>query len=140
MNQHTRRSFLTTLAALAATAGFSLPNTHSQKTMAHKPKQQLVHQVYFWLKNSSSKEDLAKLLEGINSLRTINSLRLVKIGTPAATEKRDVIDTSYSVALLTVFDDIKGHDEYQVHPTHLAFVEGYKHLWEKVVVYDSMEL
>jgi Stress responsive A/B Barrel Domain len=130
----TRRKFLTTTATLAMAA--SVP------TMA-KPKSEqksLVHHVYFWLKNPTSKEDLNKLIEGINTLKKIEALRMVKVGVPAATTKRDVIDDSYSISLLTVFDDVKGHDTYQDHPIHTKFVEKYSPLWNKVVVYDSMDI
>jgi hypothetical protein len=105
-----------------------------------KEKPMLVHHVFFWLKNPTSEADRAKLIEGLNSLRKIESLRLAKIGVPAATEKRDVIDNSYSISWLNFFDDVKGHDAYQVHPTHEAFVKDYAYLWSKVVVYDAQEL
>ncbi len=105
-----------------------------------KSKPVLVHHVFFWLKNPDSAADKAKLIEGLNTLRKIESLRLAKIGTPAATEKRDVIDNSYSISWLNFFDDVKGHDAYQVHPTHEAFVKNYSYLWSKVVVYDAQEL
>jgi hypothetical protein len=107
-----------------------------------QPKTQpmLVHHVFFWLKNPASIADKAKLIEGLNSLRKIESLRLAKIGEPAATEKRDVIDSSYSLSWLNFFDDVKGHDAYQIHPLHEAFVKNYSHLWSKVVVYDAQEL
>jgi hypothetical protein len=36
------------------------------------------------------------------------------------------------------FDDVESQDEYQVHPKHTEFVEQYKHLWNRVVVYDSL--
>lgn len=101
---------------------------------------QLVHHVFFWLKNPDSKEDLNKLVEGINSLKKIKTLRLCKVGTPAGTEQRDVVDSSYQVSLLTVFDDVKGHDAYQVDPVHTAFVKNYAHLWSKVIVFDSMDI
>ena len=109
-------------------------------TMESKDKKQLVHHVYFWLNNPSSKEDLSKLIEGLTTLKQIKQLRLAKIGLPAATEKRDVVDNSYSVSWLNVFDDVQGQNEYQVHPVHLSFVENYKHLWQKVVVYDSQDI
>jgi len=37
-----------------------------------------------------------------------------------------------------LFNQITHHDEYQVDPTHLLFIEKAKHLWEKVVIYDSV--
>jgi Stress responsive A/B Barrel Domain len=130
----TRRKFLASVSAL--TLGASLPALSENQ----KEKKVLVHHVFFWLKNPVSKEDLAKLIEGINSLKKIETLRMVKIGMPAGTTKRDVIDDSYSLSLLTNFDDIKGHDTYQDHPIHTKFVETYSPLWSKVVVYDSMDI
>ena len=100
----------------------------------------LTHHVFFWLKNPESKEDLAKLIEGLKTLRKIETVRQLHIGVPASTEKRDVVDNSYSVSELMFFDDVEGQDVYQVHTIHKAFVENYSSLWEKVVVYDSIEV
>ena len=130
----TRRKFLTSVSAL--TLGASIPALSENQ----KEKRLLVHHVFFWLKNPGSEEDLGKLTEGVNSLKKIESLRMVKIGLPAGTTKRDVIDDSYSLSLLTIFDDVKGHDTYQDHPIHTKFVETYSPLWNKVVVYDSMDI
>ena len=127
-----RRKFL--LAAPALALASSVPS------LASANDKQLVHHVYFWLKNASSKDDLNKLIEGISSLRPIPTVRQFRIGVPAATTKRDVIDNSYAVSLFTVFDDIKGHDVYQEHPVHLKFIEKYGYLWNKVIVYDSMDI
>ena len=59
---------------------------------------------------------------------------------PASTEKRDVVDNSYSASELIFFDDVAGQDAYQVHPIHEKFVEQCSHLWQKVIVYDSIDL
>jgi hypothetical protein len=128
----TRRKFIAGAAAMVIGS-----TAYGQKEK--KGNNPLVHHVFFWLKNPESKEDLAKLIEGVNSLKKIKSLKLVKIGVPALTEKRDVIDNSYNLSLLTMFDDIKGHDAYQVDPIHTHFVETYSPLWNKVIVYDSMD-
>ena len=107
-----------------------------------KPKRQmkkvLIHHVYFWLKNPDSKEDLEKLLEGLDALAKVDEIKSYHIGKPAAT-KRDVIDSSYAVSWLLVFGSAKDQDAYQVHPIHLDFVKNYSHLWSKVVVYDSVD-
>lgn len=112
----------------------------SVPALASAPEKQLIHHVYFWLKNPSSKDDLNKLIEGISTLQPIPTVRQFRLGVPAATTKRDVIDGSYAISLFTVFDDIKGHDVYQEHPIHLKFIEKYGYLWKKVVVYDSMDI
>jgi hypothetical protein len=135
MEKQTRRTFVASAVALSASAAAT-----AMPTMQNDEKKHLVHHVYFWLKNPDSKEDLNKLVEGLSSLKKIEQLKLAKIGIPASTEKRDVVDNSYNISWLIFFDDLKGQDEYQVHPTHLAFVENYKHLWQKVVVYDSSDL
>lgn len=132
MKKTTRRKFLTGATLLAAGS--------ATRAMTMNAENQLVHHVFFWLKNPDSKEDLKKLIEGINSLRKIETLKLLKIGVPAATIKRDVIDDSYSVSELTFFDSIKDQDVYQDHPVHKKFVENYSSLWKKVVVYDSMDI
>ena len=103
-------------------------------------KKQLAHHVFFWLKNRDSKEDLQKLLDGLKTLEKIESVRKLHIGVPAKTEKRPVIDDSYSASELIFFDDLAGQDIYQVHPIHKKFIENCSHLWEKVIVYDSMDI
>jgi hypothetical protein len=128
-----RRKFI--LSASAVTIGTSVfsnnVSTNSEK---------LTHHVFFWLKNPNSKEDLTKLMEGLNSLKKIKSLRGCKIGVPASTERRDVVDNSYAVSLLIFFEDVKGHDEYQVDSIHTSFVKNYSHLWSRVIVYDSVDI
>lgn len=137
MENQTRRTFITTAAALTvgvAASAIPLP------TMETKDKKQLTHHVFFWLKNRDSKEDLNKLIEGLNTLRKIETIKKLYIGVPASTEKRDVVDNSYQVSELMFFDDVEGQNVYQVHPLHKKFVENYSHLWEKVLVYDSIDV
>jgi hypothetical protein len=133
MAKQSRRTFIASAATLgAASAASAIP--------MNQEKKQLVHHVFFWLKNPNSKEDRNKLIEGLKTLMKIEQLRLGKIGLPAATEKRPVMDDSYSVSWLNFFDDINGQNQYQEHPIHLKFVEECKHLWEKVLVYDSSDI
>ncbi len=96
----------------------------------------VTHIVYFWLKPDLDETSKKKFIEGINSLLTIKSMAHGYIGVPADTEKRPIIDSSYDYALITVFDSIEAHDDYQVHPTHDAFRE-LANLWDRVQIYDS---
>ena len=98
----------------------------------------LVHHVIFWLKNPGSKEDLAQLLAGIRGLAQIETVRGLHVGVPASTEKRDVVENSYSASELLYFDSVEGQNVYQVHPLHQKFVADCGHLWSKVVVFDSI--
>src|SRR5687768_15939919 len=135
MEKQTRRTFVAGAVALgASTAASALP------TMTQKNKKQLAHHVFFWLKNPDSKEDLKKLLDGIRTLEKIETVRKLHIGVPASTEKRDVVDNSYSASELMFFDDLAGQKVYQDHPIHQKFIQDCGHLWEKVIVYDSMDV
>jgi hypothetical protein len=97
-----------------------------------------VHHVFFWLRNPDSKSDLDRLVEGLQALSKVSTIRMHHIGLPADT-RRDVIDSGYSVSWLTLFDDAQGQDVYQTDPIHLEFVEKCSPLWNRVVVYDSVE-
>lgn len=127
----TRRKFIGSASLLA------VGSSAAASPMAKK-KNSLVHHVFFWLKNPSSQEDLRKLIEGVKSLEKIETIRMIHVGVPADTEKRPVVDNSYSVSELIFFDDVKGQNIYQDHPIHKKFIEDCSALWEKVIVYDAL--
>lgn len=135
MEKQTRRRFVTTAVAMGISAAAT-----AMSTMEPKNKKQLTHHVFFWLKNPDSKEDLNQLIEGLRTLRKIESIRKLHIGIPASTEKRDVVDSSFSVSELMFFDDVEGQNIYQVHPIHKKFIAECSHLWKKVIVYDSLDV
>ncbi|MBV7528765.1 Dabb family protein [Chitinophaga sp. sic0106] len=95
-----------------------------------------VHVVNFYLKPGLSAEDVRKFEVGVSSLGTIDEIQVFNVGSPASTD-RPVIDKSYSYCLLCVFKHQEDHDIYQSHPIHLNFIDNCKHLWEKVVIFDS---
>lgn len=135
MSLTSRRQFITA-SALAAAAAAAATSPARAAGPASMPK--LVHHVFFWLKNPNSKEDLAKLLAGIRTLGRIETVRAIHVGVPASTEKRDVVETSYSASELLFFDDVEGQNAYQTDPIHEKFVDECSGLWSKVVVYDSV--
>ena len=96
-----------------------------------------VHAVYFWLKPDLSEADKKEFIKQANDLTKIPSVRHGWVGTPASTN-RPVIDRSYSYALIVAFDDLAGHDAYQVHPIHDKFRIECAKCWNKVVIYDSV--
>ncbi len=96
----------------------------------------LLHHVFFWLKNPGSTADRAALIAGLKTLRGIPVIKQLHIGVPAATEARDVVDHSYDVSELMLFDTLADQASYQDHPIHRQFVKDCEHLWARVVVYD----
>lgn len=97
-----------------------------------------IHHVYFWLKNAGSKEDKAKLVDGLQKLSKVATIKSFHIGQPAATN-REVIENSYAISWFVLFDNAADQDSYQTDPIHLKFVEECSHLWSKVIVYDSVD-
>ncbi|WP_337041019.1 Dabb family protein [Emticicia sp. 17c] len=131
MKELSRRNFVKNTALTVGAA--SILGTAEAKAA----KELFVHHVYFYLKNPSSEADKAKLLEGLEKLSKVPTIRLFHIGSPASTN-RSVIVRDYSVSWLCFFDNLEEEEIYQKHPIHLKFVEDYSHLWEKVNVYDSV--
>jgi len=100
-------------------------------------KNTFVHHVHFWLKDKADKQ---QLLDGLNLLLPIPYIREIHIGVPAETF-RSVVDRSYDVSLLLLFDTPEAQEAYQVDPTHVIFAENYaKPLCSKVVVSDSVNV
>jgi hypothetical protein len=96
-----------------------------------------VHHVHFWLKNEADKQ---QLIDGLNTLLPIMHIRDIHIGVPADTH-RDVVDRSYDVSLLILFDSPEAQEAYQIDPTHVLFADNYaKPLCSKVVVSDSVNV
>ena len=94
------------------------------------------HVVIFWTKpgNPRATEELVAGAE--KYLRNIPGMLHFHVGR-MATSHRPVVDQSYQVALNTVFADKKSQDDYQVHPSHVEFVEKvFKPLCDKVLIYD----
>ena len=134
MKTTNRRKFIAVTGALAAGGVAS-----AMKTNPHEEKYPVIHHVFFWLKNTGSVEDRNKLIEGVRTLSKIETVRELRVGVVASTEKRDVVDNTWAVSELMFFSDLAGQATYQTHPIHLEFIKNYSHLWEKVIVYDAID-
>jgi len=95
-----------------------------------------VHHVFFYLKQHNP-ANVAALVQGLQKLSSASTIREFHIGVPAETY-RDVVERSYGVSWLVFFDNPAGQESYQTDPVHLQFIRECSHLWNKVVVYDSV--
>jgi len=116
------------------------PLSRSASAGEVKLKGALIHHVFFWLKEPGNEAHKKQLVEALNNLLDVKTIKLSHIGFPAGTESRDVVDHSYSISYMVLFDSKAEQDAYQTDPIHLKFVEENQHLWEKVVVYDSVDV
>lgn len=122
-------------------AALGLPVLGARAAAASAPRQgQIVHHVFFWLKEPGRAGDREKLIAGLKTLRAIPEIRELRVGVPAPTEQRSVVDSSYHVSELMVFDTVADQARYQDHPVHKRFVESCGDLWARVVVYDSIDV
>jgi hypothetical protein len=97
------------------------------------------HHVFLWLNNPDNVDDRAEFEKGIKELFEIPEIKAYHLGVPAKVPERSVLDNSYTYSYLVFFENQQGHDIYQDHPIHHKFINDCKHLWSKVVVYDSIE-
>ncbi len=136
MKNLSRRRFIGDTGKAAIAGSFILAAANQTKQLM---KNVFVHHVYFWLKNADSAEDLLKLIAGLKKLSAVKTIKQFHIGKPASTS-REVIDGSYAVSWLVLFDNKADQDSYQTDPIHLKFIEECAPLWEKVIVYDSVDV
>lgn len=96
-----------------------------------------VHTVLFHLKKDLSANDLEAFEAGLESLKSIEASRGTYIGKPAETKERPAVRGDYSYNLTLLFDDIEGHNSYQVHPLHKAFVSKFSEFWSRLEIIDA---
>ena len=132
-----RRSFIKKAAGLTLAGLF--PFLRKAEAGEVKITGALVHHVFFWLNEPKNEAHKKQLVKALNDLIKVKTIKVSHIGFPAGTESRDVVDHSYSVSYMVMFDNQADQDSYQVDPIHTKFVEENQHLWNKVVVYDSVD-
>ncbi len=98
------------------------------------------HTVYFWFNNPDNQADrdlfeasLKKFLDNSKFAKTNF------IGTPPKAT-REVVDGSFTYSLIVTFESAEAQEGYQKEQPHLTFIDECKHLWKKVIVYDSLGL
>lgn len=97
----------------------------------------LVHNVYFYLNDNVSEEEVAEFEVGLEELLSISEIHHAEMGVPAKTEERDVTDHGFVYSIFTEFTEMDDYEVYAEHPVHMKFIEKYNHLWAEVKVYDS---
>ncbi|GGM85142.1 hypothetical protein GCM10010967_16410 [Dyadobacter beijingensis] len=131
MEDQSRRKFLQNagMASLASVTGAAAG--------PERTKELFIHHVFFYLKEPNNAQHEAQLLEGLYKLAKIPEIQYVHIGKPAVTNRPDLVK-DYTVSWMCFFKNIIEEEIYQTHPIHVDFMRDYAHLWEKMVVYDSI--
>lgn len=96
-----------------------------------------VHNVYFWLNNPDSKDDQKNFEKALKKfLKKSKHAETLYVGKPPKAT-RDVVDDSFTYAMIVSFKSDKAQEKYQKEKAHLDFIDEAQDLWNKVLVYDS---
>lgn len=139
MTSSNRRGFIEFLGRAAAFLGFAGIPAISNASVMENSNKLFVHHVFFWLKEPENPEVRELFEKALANLVTIESIYQSHIGIPAST-RREVIDSSYTYSLLVTFKSEADHTIYQTHPIHETFRKIGANLWNRVVVYDSVDV
>lgn len=134
-----RRSFIKKSSAVLALAGLSgvIKNAGAGEVKLTKA---VMHHVFFWLKEPNNQAHRKQFENALEALLKVETIKMSHVGIPAATEERGVVDNTYTYSYMVMFDNLEDQFVYQKHPIHLKFIEENSQLWNKVVVYDSVDI
>lgn len=130
-----RRTFIQSTAGIIGTTALATTASADKKKVS---KSQIVHSVYFWLKEGLTEKEITAFTAFFEALRAIPDVISLKYGRPAQTNPRPVVDQSWTYNLIVVFEQMDHINIYENHPIHLKAIEDFSSNWTKVVVYDTL--
>lgn len=98
------------------------------------------HNVFFWLKDPKNTKDCLLFETALQKFLDASIYPETSVITKPAHTQREVVDNSYTYALLVSFDSKEKHDLYQAEEAHQQFLKEAAHVWEKVQIFDSLAL
>ena len=106
---------------------------------APSPSASIHHVVIVWLKEHSNPDARKRYIELSRAQGKLPMVVRYQIGT-AVPGGRDVVDSSYDVAIVASFENQAALDAYLKHPEHERVIhEALKPLVDRFVVYDFAE-
>ncbi len=97
----------------------------------------LGHMVYFTLRDSSD-EAVQQLIDSCKEHLTGHpGTVFFGVGKRVPDLVREVNDAEFHVGLQVIFESREAHDQYQVHPRHVQFIEGNRANWARARVFDA---
>jgi hypothetical protein len=133
-----KRLFTAILLLFIMTAAQGVTAQENKAVLEFNPA--FSHTVYFWLHHPDKPEDRARFEKALRSFLAESRYARTKfIGTPPQAS-REVVDDSFTYALILSFESAADQEAYQLEEAHLKFIEDAGPLWKKVVVYDASGL
>ncbi|TKB96537.1 Dabb family protein [Pedobacter cryotolerans] len=131
-----RKQFIAGAILTAASGTVMAKQIKSESTGLKKGN--IIHNVYFWLKDGISKTEEEDFLRYFELLAKIPLVQTINYGKAAPTPKREVVDHSYSYHLIITFKNLQDITAYGNHPDHAAGAEQFKKYWQRVEVKDTI--
>ena len=94
-----------------------------------------IHTVFFWLLDDVDNAGREAFENGLDRLTHESHVLDRDIGKPATTD-RDVVDSTYDYAIILRFENIAGHNAYQISTQHQEFLDTCFAMINRVLVYD----
>ena len=115
---------------------FAVICTLQVQSAAAVSNQAIEHIVIIWLKQPGLTDAQDTIIKASQALKTIPGVIALKTG-KAVPSQREVVDSSFDVALVISFIDQAALDAYLTHPVHLKLLEEtMKPLVDRFRVYD----
>lgn len=97
------------------------------------------HVVIVWLKEHGSQAARRQYIDNTRRLAKLPMVFRYQVGT-VLQGQREVVDSSYDIAVEATFDNERALGDYLAHPEHRKVIdEALKPLVDKLVVYDYVE-
>lgn len=96
----------------------------------------LVHVVVLKLKSDSAPSSVQALIDDVDDLRKIKTVRGLWFGKPSAKAASDTPPQDFSVSMVILFDNYGGLKQYLDDPAYKKFVNKHLKKWETPSVYD----
>lgn len=128
---------LITAWALFIIAGCQPGAEHSSENSTETATGLLQHNVYFYLNEDVTPDEVEEFEKGLKKLLSIPDIYKSELGVPAGTLERDVTDHDFAFSIFTWFTSMDAYKAYDEHPDHMVFIDTYSDLWSDVKVYDS---
>lgn len=110
-----------------------IPNINPKKT-----KKVYAHNLFFWLKKDLSITEIKEFENFFEGLKKLPYQKNLRYGKPAGSSPRTVLDSTYTYNASMEFDTLEELEAYGKLPEHLALVQKYKPMFDKMLVYDTL--
>lgn len=103
-----------------------------------KKKKMYFHYLLFWLRKDLSAAEVKEFENFFEGLKKLPYQKNLRYGKPANSSPRSVLDNTFTYNASMEFDSLEELEAYGQLPEHIALVQKYKPMFEKMLVHDTV--